>query len=130
MPSYTFDHVHLASPDPEKTAQFYEKMFGAKRLWKRDMNGKISISVRMEGLRFSIIQHTGDKKLLPTNVTGVDHLGIITDDLTAAVANLKANGVVFQTEPFVFAPGTTICYFWGPDNVLVELYEVKSPPQK
>ena len=32
MASITFDHVHLRSPNPEETAQFYEKMLGAKIL--------------------------------------------------------------------------------------------------
>ena len=31
MPSYTFDHIHLISPDPDKTADFYVKMFGGKK---------------------------------------------------------------------------------------------------
>ena len=28
MPNYWFDHIHLMSPDPLKTAEFYEKSFG------------------------------------------------------------------------------------------------------
>jgi len=130
MPSFNFDHVHLKSRNPEKTAEFYEKFFGAKRFWKREVNGLVAVSTRMEGVRFSIIEYKGKDKLVPTNSTGVDHLGIITDDIKAAVANLKANGVVFHTEPFELAPGTTVSYFWGPDEVLLELYEVKPPPQK
>jgi lactoylglutathione lyase len=27
---FKYDHVHLRSPDPEATAQFYESMFGAE----------------------------------------------------------------------------------------------------
>jgi lactoylglutathione lyase len=30
MTVFKYDHVHLRSPDPEATAQFYEKMFGAE----------------------------------------------------------------------------------------------------
>ena len=30
MTSYTFEHIHLRSPDPEATAVWYERMFGAK----------------------------------------------------------------------------------------------------
>ena len=32
MAKFTHDHVHLRSPDPEATAQFYERMFGAEVL--------------------------------------------------------------------------------------------------
>ena len=31
MPGYEVHHVHLYSPDPIKTADFYEKFFGATR---------------------------------------------------------------------------------------------------
>ena len=30
MASFKWDHVHLRSPDPEATAAFYERMFGAE----------------------------------------------------------------------------------------------------
>ena len=36
MTVFKYDHVHLRSPDPEATAQFYENMFGAevsRSLW-------------------------------------------------------------------------------------------------
>ena len=29
MAKFTYDHIHLRSPDPERTAQYYERMFGA-----------------------------------------------------------------------------------------------------
>ena len=32
MTTFTHDHVHLRSPDPEATAQFYERMFAAEVL--------------------------------------------------------------------------------------------------
>jgi crotonobetainyl-CoA:carnitine CoA-transferase CaiB-like acyl-CoA transferase len=32
MTQFTFDHIHLRSPDPEATAVFYERMFGAEVL--------------------------------------------------------------------------------------------------
>jgi lactoylglutathione lyase len=30
MRDYRYDHVHLRSPDPDATAQFFETMFGAE----------------------------------------------------------------------------------------------------
>ena len=30
MAKFTYDHIHLRSPDPEATASYYEKMFGAE----------------------------------------------------------------------------------------------------
>ena len=32
MSRFTYDHIHLRSPDPEATAAFYATMFGAEIL--------------------------------------------------------------------------------------------------
>jgi catechol 2,3-dioxygenase-like lactoylglutathione lyase family enzyme len=30
MTEFTYDHVHLRSPNPDETAAYYERMFGAE----------------------------------------------------------------------------------------------------
>ena len=30
MTEFAYDHVHLRSPDPDETARYYERMFGAE----------------------------------------------------------------------------------------------------
>ena len=30
MATFTYDHIHLRSPDPEATAHWYERMLGAQ----------------------------------------------------------------------------------------------------
>ena len=30
MPDITFDHIHLRTPDPEGTAQWFERMLGPR----------------------------------------------------------------------------------------------------
>jgi hypothetical protein len=30
MPDFKWEHVHLRTPDPEATAQWFERMFGAE----------------------------------------------------------------------------------------------------
>ena len=37
MAKFTYDHIHLRSPDPEATARYYERMFGAEVI--RTMQG-------------------------------------------------------------------------------------------
>ena len=43
MPNFKFEHVHLTSPDPSKTVEFYEKMFGATKGQEMQMPGGGSI---------------------------------------------------------------------------------------
>ena len=52
MPNYWHNHVHLTSPDPLKTAEFYEKMFGAKRGNAREMpGGRTMVPLDLNGSR-------------------------------------------------------------------------------
>ena len=50
MPNYWFDHIHLISPDPLKTADLYEKMFGARRVGTRNLaDGRILVDLDLNG---------------------------------------------------------------------------------
>ena len=71
MPEYWFDHIHLRSPDPIKTAEFYEQMFGAKRISARNEgDGRASAKLDLKGVTILINQaREGDP-------TGLVHFGI------------------------------------------------------
>jgi catechol 2,3-dioxygenase-like lactoylglutathione lyase family enzyme len=56
-------------------------------------------------------------------ISGLEHIGIRTDDMDTTVANLKANGVKFRDEIREFRPGVRIAFFWAPEDVLIELVE-------
>ena len=124
MPDYGFDHVHLLSPDPVKTAQFYEEMFGAKRVIVRELEGgHASVELNLNGTKLLVLSQEGARPLDKMNGYGLDHFGIITDDLEVAVAELKAKGVKFQQEITKIRPGVKISFLWAPENVLIELAE-------
>ena len=56
MSSYHFDHLHQVTPDPEKAAQFYVNMFGAKVLNTRNIpGGRVLISMELGGAPVSLI---------------------------------------------------------------------------
>ncbi len=123
MPDYSYDHIHLMSPDVEKTAEFYEKNFGAKRVYLREAGGRKSAEISLNGSRILIGQSTAAPGASPA--CGLEHFGIRTDDLESAVKALKSNGVRFRNEIMQLRPGLKIAFIWGPDNVLIELMEVK-----
>jgi len=125
MPSYWFDHIHLVSPDALKTAEFYEKTFSARRVAVRELSGgRVSVSLDLNGSQILIAQAAPGAALERTS-GGLEHFGIRTDDIEATVASLKANGVKFRNEIFELRPGVRICFFWAPDDVLIELLEIK-----
>src|SRR5271165_5832924 len=53
MATFTYDHIHLRTPDPEATAQFYEKMFGAEIL-RSMQDGKLRIDLKLGGANIFI----------------------------------------------------------------------------
>jgi predicted enzyme related to lactoylglutathione lyase len=47
----------------------------------------------------------------------------VVDNIEAAVAKVKASGCKFRDEITPFSPTLKLAFFWGPDNVLIELIE-------
>ena len=127
MPNYWYDHIHLISPDPLKTAQFYETMFNAKRVGVRELEGgRSSVELDLNGSTILIISPRVQSEPAPSSSeagSSLEHFGIRTDNLEAAVADLKAKGVQFRDEIREARPGVKISYLWAPENVLIELLE-------
>ncbi len=127
MPSYSYDHIHLVSPDAVKTAEFYEKMFNAKRVSVREVGaGLVSVVLDLNGSTVLIKAGNVRTETAPGSsdpAHGLEHFGIITDDLETAVADLKAKGVKFRDEIREVRPGVKISFLWAPENVLIELLE-------
>ena len=108
MSKFTYDHMHLRSPDPEKTAAFYERMFGAKVL-KSMQDGKPRIDLELGGTKIFIAPVLPDGKTAAppkTPYQGLDHFGLRVEGIDAIAADLKAKGAEFTMEPTNM--GTTI----------------------
>ncbi len=119
MATYTFDHIHLISPDPEKTADFYEKTFGAKKSIRDLGGGRKAVAVDLNGTKILIRAKNEGEADKPS----LDHYGIRTDNLEKAVAELKKQGVVFTMEIRQLRPDMKISYLRTPDGVSIELQE-------
>lgn len=129
MPNHSFHHIHLTSPDPAKTAKFYQDMFNAEEVRKTEHpNGSVSIDLNLGGVIILVMPQSAQAETAQTErgaISGLEHIGIRTDDLEVTVANLKANGVKFRDDIIDFRPGVRIAFFWAPEDVLVELVEIK-----
>lgn len=125
MAKFTHDHVHLRSPDPEATAQYYEKMFGAEIL-RSMQQGKPRVDFNLGGLKVFIAQVMPDGKTgaAPTSpYLGLDHIGLTVGGIDAAVAELKSKGAEFTMEPTTVRPGVRIAFLRGPQSVTIELVD-------
>src|SRR6185369_16361329 len=65
MPRFTFEHIHLRSPDPEATASFYEKMFGAHVI-RSQQDGKPRVDLELGGMNVFIAPDAADAAAAPT----------------------------------------------------------------
>ena len=127
MAKYWFDHVHLLSQDPLKTADFYEKTFGAKRDVSELPGGRTLVSMALDGASIKITNPRAEPlgpNALPDGC-GLEHFGLRTDNLEAAVAELKAKGLKCVQEIKEIRPTTRIAFFVTPEDILIELLEVK-----
>ena len=119
MPNYWLDHIHLMSPDPVKTAEFYEKMFAANRISMRDEgDGRAMVKLDLNGTTILINQRIGDNAQ-----AGLVHFGIGTDNLDEAVEAMKARGVEFTQDVREVRPGFRISFLKAPEDVSIELQE-------
>lgn len=125
MPQLVWDHVHLRSPDPEATAQWFERMLGAQVI-RTPQDGTQRIDVKLGGANIFIAPvAAGDGVNAPpvTPYQGLDHFGLSVTGIDQVAAELKAKGAEFTMEPRVPRPGIKICFLRGPQGVSIELLE-------
>ena len=54
MTEFAYDHVHLRSPDPEETARYYERMFGAEVIKSTQSDGRARVDMKLGGVMMFI----------------------------------------------------------------------------
>ena len=124
-PHFTWDHIHLRSPDPEATAAWFERLLDA-RVIRTMAQGKPRIDLKLGGADVFIMPVApGDGVHAPpvTPYQGLDHFGLTVGGIDAVAAELKAKGAEFTMEPRTIRPGLRICFLRGPQGVSVELLE-------
>ncbi len=131
------DHVGIACHDLDATAAFYEQAFGL-RVTHRETNDEQGVHEAM--LRVStgatgatsvqLLQPTRDDspiaKHLARKGEGIHHVAYGVDDVEAALADLKARGVLLVDEvPRHGTEGSSIAFLHpkGAHGVLIELVQ-------
>jgi catechol 2,3-dioxygenase-like lactoylglutathione lyase family enzyme len=123
MSGFKLDHMHILSPNVEATATWFERIFGAEVI-RTMQQGKPRVDLKLSGTNIFIAPLPPDAKPNPANpYQGLDHFGLTVDNLDKTVAELKAKGVTFTTEPHEVRPGTRIAFLRTPDGVRIELLQ-------
>ena len=125
MSTITWDHIHLRSPDPEATAQWFERMLGAEVI-RTMQQGKPRIDLKLGGAKIFIAAVAPGEAVNPppqTPYQGLDHFAFFVTDLDQYVDGLKTKGAVFTQELKVARPGIRTCFLRGPQGISIELLE-------
>ena len=90
------EHVNFTVADPDRTARMLGELFGWKVRWSgAAINGGYSVHVGSEETYLAIYTHTA--AAAPSDDSyetrgGLNHIGIVVDDLDAAEERVKAHG--------------------------------------
>jgi lactoylglutathione lyase len=131
MREYQYDHVHLRSADPDAMGRFFETMFGA-----HVTRGTYPPGTLYPG-QMRVTINLGEQKILvaPTHphdptaeaprfpYYGVEHIGLMVDDVDAAAEELRAKGAEIAIGPLTRDAGTRLAFIRGPEGVMVELVQ-------
>ena len=125
MSTFTYDHIHIRSRDPENTAAYFERMFEAEII-RSMQHGKPRIDMKIGGQDVFIAPIEANSKVNAPPVTpyeGLDHFGLRVKNIEQVVAALKAKGAEVTMELNAPRPGIKICFIRGPEGVSIEVLE-------
>lgn len=111
-------HVHLFASNLDESIGFYRKMFKAEILFDEIVAGVRNVMIR---IGIGLINFY-DQPPRDTGKSVVHHLGIQTDDISAVVAHMEAQGFNFRS-PIRDAGDLKYIMIEGPDRVLIEIFE-------
>lgn len=127
MTVFTWEHIHLRSPDPAATAAWYQDKLGAEVIRTPQPDGATRIDLLLGGGQKVFIAPANPalSTASPPDAPyfGLEHLGLTVTDIDAATAELKAKGVHFTLDPMTARPGVRIAFLRGPENVSIELIQ-------
>ena len=127
------DHLGYAVHDIESAARFYEENFGASPSEPEvvEEQGIVAIMFEVGESRIELVEPTRPDspvgKFIAKHGEGFHHVAFGVEDLEAALAALKANGVELVDEsPRIGAGGTQMAFVHpkGAFGVLTELVEL------
>jgi lactoylglutathione lyase len=127
--AYRVNHIHLKSPDPEKTANWYVKAFNFKIVSDRvRVFGDRFITCMTEdgGLQVNISSEQTGEKLGPGDSTphfGIEHIAFDSEDIEADIKRLEGLGAPLLEGPIALPDGRAIAFVKGPDETRIELLQ-------
>ena len=147
------DHINIVVADLERAVGFYTGVLGFRKTREAYLEGEWIDRIvglrgvkaraayvvapagepRIELLNYETPKGQGSALNSLANTTGLRHIALRVDDITATVERLRAAGVIVFSSPVRVPPGVVqhdagdkdLVYFLDPDGVILELAEYK-----
>lgn len=117
------EHTAIASPDPQKLAQWYVDTLGFVINYN---SGKTVFVKAPDGTMLEIITSEGEAAPAGMKRPGLRHLALTVSDFDAALAKIREKNVNFLTEP-ADAKGVKTVFFTDPDGNILHLIQRQTP---
>jgi catechol 2,3-dioxygenase-like lactoylglutathione lyase family enzyme len=127
LPEYQFDHVHFFSSDPQAMERWLVEGIGAELIARQEIRGMPTSSVRLGGAQILIRGARENENLARpgTPCFGLNHFALTVADIDGTVATLRGRGVAIEVEPWDVTPTMRIAFVKGPDEVRIELVQMR-----
>jgi catechol 2,3-dioxygenase-like lactoylglutathione lyase family enzyme len=116
-------HVALYARDLAAAEKFWIDVMGYEIEWRPDDD-----NVYLRGGNDNLALHRGMPRA-PVDESGqLDHIGLAVptpDDVDAWADHLKSKGVTLHAEPKTHRDGSRSIYFFGPENLLIQMIHHK-----
>ena len=116
--AFKINHLHLKTPDPQQTAQWYVDNLDAKIVSDTAPN---AYRLDLHGLPLNVTRFIDGQT--HQQQYGMEHIAVDTDDMDAVMEKLKNAGARL-VEELKGGSGRRVCFFEGPQRVLFEVIEV------
>lgn len=117
------EHTAIASPDPEKLAQWYADHLGFHINYRYAGNVFVKAA---NGTMLEIIPSEGPRAAQNLKDPGIRHLAIEVDDFDAAYRHLQSKGVHFVGEP-INNQGNRLVFFTDAEGNYLHLLKRPVP---
>jgi lactoylglutathione lyase len=126
------DHVHFLCADPEASAEFFRRHFGAVEIARIPYPDWLIIRVEIGATILALSPRRGAQVLAdpaPGPRRGFYHIGIRVQGLDGLVGRLRAAGVPILAEPRDVDGKVRVAYAAAPDGIELELLEPLVSPR-
>jgi len=121
--AFSIEHVSIRCRDLETSIDFFQRMFRAKVMLRREPGESRKIVYLRIGDSMLELMHMGpaSEPVDPREHYGVHHIGIKVDDFESVYQDLQAKGADFIGEPLEPTPGIRLAFLREPNGAVIEL---------